>query len=107
VREAGPAEAPKPRLLDRVRHAMFAKAWRRVVDEVTAETYRRMKGLRPRCRAPEREGKHADTSGRHSPLAARWHRRCHLLLRQLEVVRPVVIASSARYHLLPVFCGES
>ena len=44
MREAGPAEAPKPRLLDRVRHAMFATAWRRVVDEVAAETYRRMKG---------------------------------------------------------------
>src|SRR4030095_6665941 len=56
VREAGPAEAPKPRLLDRVRHAMFAKAWRRVVDEVTAEPTRRMRGLGPRCRAPERRG---------------------------------------------------
>ena len=107
MREAGPAEAPKPRLLDRVRHAMFAKAWRRVVDEVTAETYRRMKGVEASVPSTGKEGKHVDTSGRHSPLAARWHRRCHLLLRQLEVVRPVVIASSARHHLLPVFCGES
>ena len=107
MREAGPAEAPKRRLLDRrpprhVREGLPSGRRRGHGRDVPPD-----EGVEASVPSTGKEGKHADTSGRHSPLAARWHRRCHLLLRQLEVVRPVVIASSARHHLLPVFCGES